>query len=52
MNNCITLKNLDLCKNTILYFLALQIPGNRQNVLNHHCKALISFRQQVQLLKI
>ena len=39
MDNCITLKNLDLCKNTILYFLALQIPGNRQNVLNHHCKA-------------
>ena len=39
MDNCITLKNLDLCKNTILYLLALQIPGNRESILKHDFKA-------------
>ena len=38
MDNCITLKNLDLCKNTILYLLALQIPGNRESILKHDFK--------------
>ena len=28
MNNCVTLKNLEICKNTILYFLGSQVPGN------------------------
>ena len=28
MTNCITLKNLEICRNTILYLLANQIPGN------------------------
>ena len=33
MNNCITLKNLDKCKNTLLYLLSLQIPGNREKII-------------------
>ena len=28
MKNCVTLKNLEICKNTILYLLAIQIPNN------------------------
>ena len=32
MDNCITLKNLDKCKNTLLYILSLQIPGNRDRI--------------------
>lgn len=28
MKNCVTLKNLEICKNTILYILSIQIPGN------------------------
>ena len=39
MDNCITLKNLDLCKNTILYLLAIQIPGNREGILKDDFKA-------------
>ena len=39
MDNCITLKNLDLCKNSILYLLALQIPGNREGILQDDFKA-------------
>ena len=39
MDNCITLKNLELCKNTILYLLALQIPGNREGILQDDFKA-------------
>ena len=32
MENNVTLKNLNTCKNTILYQLALQIPGNRERI--------------------
>ena len=28
MSNCVTLKNLEICKNSILYLLSIQIPGN------------------------
>ena len=38
MNNCITLKNLDKCKNTLLYLLSLQIPGNREKIIEYETK--------------
>ena len=38
-NDLDKLKNLDLCKNTILYLLSLQIPGNRESILKHDFKA-------------
>jgi hypothetical protein len=37
MTNCVTLKNLEICKNTILYLLAIQIPGNSK-ILNYKSK--------------
>lgn len=33
MNNSITLKNLEICRNSILYFLLIQIPGN-ENIIS------------------
>ena len=41
MNNCITLKNLDKCKNTLLYLLSLQIPGNREKIIK--CEPKITY---------
>ena len=38
MNNCITLKNLDKCRNTLLYLLSLQIPGNREKIIENETK--------------
>ena len=38
MSECVTLKNLEKCKNTILYLLAIQIPGN---------EAILSFEKKV-----
>ena len=40
MNNSIILKNLNLCKNTILYLLAIQIPGNRKQLLESSPKVI------------
>ena len=37
MTNCIILKNLEICRNTILYLLAIQIPGN-ENIFNFKFK--------------
>ena len=37
MTNCIILKNLEICRNTILYLLASQIPGN-ENIINFKIK--------------
>ena len=37
MANCVVLKNLEICKNTILYLLASQIPGN-ENVISSNIK--------------
>ena len=37
MANCVTLKNLEICKNTILYLIGIQIPGNK-NLLNFKAK--------------
>ena len=41
MNNCIKLKNLDKCKNTLLYILSLQIPGNREKIFK--CEPKITY---------
>jgi hypothetical protein len=40
MNNSIILKNLDLYKNTIIYLLAIQIPGNREQLLESSPKVI------------
>ena len=40
MNNSIILKNLDLCKNTIIYLLAIQIPGNREQLFESDPKII------------
>ena len=37
MSNCVTLKNLEICKNTILYLIGIQIPSNK-NILNFETK--------------
>ena len=37
MTNFIILKNLEICRNTILYLLASQIPGN-ENIINFKIK--------------
>ena len=37
MTNYIILKNLEICRNTILYLLASQIPGN-ENIINFKIK--------------
>ena len=39
--SCVTLNNLDKCKNTLLYLLSLQIPGNREKILK--CKPKIIY---------
>jgi len=38
--SCVTLNNLDKCKNTLLYLLSLQIPGNREKILKCEPKVI------------